>query len=313
MQPREEIAPGGLRAIPIAFSSDGTQRVPPTLTEDQRRRLALARWIVELANPLPARVIVNRLWQQHFGEGLVSTPSDLGVNGGRPTHPELLDWLAAELIEHGWSLRHIHRLIVNSATYRQSSAVREAGMAVDAQSRLLWRYPPRRLDAEPLRDTVLAVSGGLDLRMGGPGFLPFEPNDNYVRVYQPKQTFGPADWRRMIYMTKIRMQQDGTFGAFDCPDGGQIAPRRSQSTTPLQALNLLNSPFLMQQADLFAARLTAEAGPTPKAQIRRGFQLAWQREPAADELADCLGVVRQHGLTVLCRALLNSNEFLFID
>lgn len=186
-------------------------------------------------------------------------------------------------------------------------------MAVDAQSRLLWRYPPRRLEAEPIRDAILSVSGKLDLRMGGPGFLPFEPNENYVRVYNPKQSFGPEDWRRMVYMTKIRMQQDGTFGAFDCPDGGQIAPRRSRSITPLQALNLLNSPFLMQQAELFAKRVAGEAGAAPQAQVRRTFRLALQREPAVDELAAGVQVVQSHGLPILCRAIFNSNEFVFVE
>jgi mono/diheme cytochrome c family protein len=321
MQPREEIAPGALRAIAVVYDAageeeenpDGKRRVPATLTEDQRRRLALARWIVDPANPLTPRVIVNRLWQHHFGEGLVATPSDFGANGARPSHPELLDWLAAELVEHGWSLRHVHRLIVQSATYRQASAHRSEAAAIDAQSRLLWRYPPRRLEAEPIRDVILAMSGKLDLALGGPGFLPFEPNDNYVRVYNPKQSFGPADFRRMIYMTKIRMQQEGTFGAFDCPDGGQIAPRRSQSTTPLQALNLLNSPFCTEQAEAFAARIEHEAGGAISAQVRRAFALAYQREPAPEELAASEAVVRKHGLAILCRAILSSNEFLYVD
>ena len=320
MQPREKVEPGGLRAILVAFDAaaaalertEGTPTVPTSLTEDQRRRLALARWIVAPANPLTPRVVVNRLWQHHFGEGIVATPSDFGAAGARPTHPELLDWLAAELLEHGWNLRHIHRLIVTSATYRQASAVRGEAAAIDAQSRLLWRYPPRRLEAEQIRDAILAASGQLDLTMGGPGFLPFEPNDNYVRVYNPKQSFGPEDFRRMIYMTRIRMQQDGTFGAFDCPDGGQIAPRRSQSTTPLQALNLLNSPLVNEQAHFFAERLRREAGDDAQAQVRRAFRVALLREPSPEELAAGEDVVRQHGGAILCRALFNCNEFLHV-
>lgn len=311
MQPRDRIEPGALRTISVGFN------LPPStgnrsLTSDQQRRLALAEWIVDPANPLTARVMVNRLWQQHFGEGLVGTPSDFGVNGARPTHPALLDWLSAELVEHGWSLRHVHRLIVQSATYRQSSAARAEGLSADAGSRLLWRYPPRRLEAEPIRDTILAVSGKLDLRMGGPGFLAFEPNSNYVRVYNPKTTFGPEDWRRMVYMTKIRMQQDGAFGAFDCPDGGQIAPRRSRSTTPLQALSLLNSPFLAEQAEFFAERVAKDAGDDPAAQVKRAFRLVYQREPAAAELVECERLVRDFGLPVLGRVLFNSNEFLYV-
>jgi hypothetical protein len=160
---------------------------------------------------------------------------------------------------------------------------------------------------------MLAVSGVLDSRMGGPGFLAFEPNDNYVRVYRPKQSFGPSDWRRMVYMTKIRMQQDATFGAVVCPDGGQIAPQRASSITPLQALNLLNGPFLIQQADLLAERCRREAGDRAEEQVRRAFRLALLREPAADELSAGVRVSAEHGLAALCRALFNSNEFLFID
>jgi len=133
-----------------------------------------------------------------------------------------------------------------------------------------------------------------------------------VRVYNAKQTFGPADWRRMVYMTKIRMHQEGTFGAFDCPDGGQIAPRRSHSTTPLQALNLLNSPFVLEQAEFFGQRVASEAGAPLEAQVRRAFLLALQREPTTEELAASSAVVREHGLAAVCRALVNSNEFLFV-
>jgi hypothetical protein len=301
--------------------------------------------------------MVNRLWQHHFGEGLVSTPSDFGKNGVRPSHPELLDWLAAEFVKpagkseipnpnpegnpkseggrrsqvkaaHGqtldiglrtldssppWSLKHVHRLIVTSATYRQASASRPEGMAADAASRLLWRFPPQRLDAEPLRDTILAVSGSLDLTPSGPGFSAFEPNDNYVRVYSPRKEYGPTEWRRMIYMTKVRMQQDSTFGAFDCPDGGQITPKRMRSTTPLQALNLLNSGFMVQQSEMFAARLKREAGADVKAQVRLAFSLAFSREPSPEEQNAAKNLIAQHGLAVFCRALFNSNEFIFVE
>jgi hypothetical protein len=224
----------------------------------------------------------------------------------------LLDWLASELIAHDWSLKHLHRFIVLSATYRQASAAHPAGLAADGQDRLLWRYLPRRLEAETLRDAILAVSGHLDLRMEGPGFDLFEPNTNYVKVYTPKQNFGPAEWRRMVYQAKPRMQLDDTFGAFDCPDAGQIAPKRNSSTTALQALNLMNSRFVVQQAALFAERLAREAGDDAKAQIERGFRLAFGREPGAEELAAAVRLVHEHGLTAFCRALLNANEFLYV-
>ncbi|HWN94202.1 MAG TPA: DUF1553 domain-containing protein, partial [Methylomirabilota bacterium] len=315
MHKREAVSPAalGLIAVPFAYGNSNSPSTPlaPNLTEDQRRRWALAKWIVDPANPLTARVMVNRLWQYHFGEGLVSTPSDFGVNGARPTHPELLDWLAAEFIEQGWSLKHIHRLILNSATYRQASDSRKDGLAVDANSRLLWRYPPRRLEAEPIRDSILAVSGQLDLRMGGPGFNFFEANDNYVRVYAPRREWAPDTFRRMIYGTVIRQRPDGVFGAFDCPDGGQIAPKRGRSTTPLQAFNLLNSSFIMQQAGFLAVRLEKEAGHDSKAQVRRAFALAFQREPEREETRAATKLIGEEGLQIFCRALLNANEFIY--
>jgi hypothetical protein len=317
LQKREQVEPAGLEVIPVKFALHMAEKTPaPTsssLTDDQQRRLALARWIVDPENPLTARVMINRIWQYHFGEGLVSTPSDFGANGARPTHPELLDWLATEFIEHGWSIKHIHRLILSSATYRQSSDSRRDGLAVDANSRLLWRFPPRRLEAEPIRDCMLAVNGRLDLRMGGPGFSFFEPNDNYVRVYSPRREWTSESFRRMIYGTIIRQRPDGVFGAFDCPDAGQIAPKRGRSTTPLQAFNLLNSSFMIQQAGFFADRLRKEAGHEAEAQIRRAFALAFQREPDRQELAAAMTLTRGQGLNIFCRALLNANEFTQVD
>ena len=318
-QKKEAVAPGVLSEIGPALT------IPATAT-DPERRAALAKWITDPKHPLTARVIVNRLWHHHFGTGIVDTPSDFGRNGGNPSHPELLDWLASELVAPSkphhrsdaaspqpWSLRHIHRLIVTSATYRQTSALRSDAVVKDAQTRLLWRYPPRRIEAEALRDAILAVSGKLDLTMGGPGFDLFEPNSNYVKVYTPKTEFGPAEFRRMIYQQKPRMQLDDTFGAFDCPDAGQIAPKRNVSTTPLQALNLLNSNFMLQQAKFFAARVEKDAGKDTAAQVRRVFALAFQRAPSEKELTAATKLVKDHGLAALCRAVLNANEFVFLD
>jgi hypothetical protein len=302
----EVVTPGGLSCLPS----------PPNLAADapeQQRRLALARWIVDPKNPLTARVIVNRLWQRHFGQGIAATPSDFGRMGAKPTHPELLDWLACELIDSGWRLKHVHRLIVLSATYRQAHREDASASQVDATNALLWRWPRGRLDAEAIRDAVLSVSGKLDLSAaGGPGFDVFEPNDNYVRVYAPKERFGPAEWRRMIYQFKPRLQQDGVFGAFDCPDAGQAAPRRFNSTTPLQALNLLNSRFVLDQSNYFAERVRREAGDTPASQARRAFLLALGREPTENELAPAIKLIEQHGLPALCRAFYNANEFLYV-
>jgi hypothetical protein len=277
---------------------------------EQQRRLALAGWMVSRENPLTARVIVNRLWHYHFGAGIVDTPSDFGVNGGRPTHPELLDWLASELMESGWSLKHLHRLILTSRTYCQDSSSNPKAMAADAGSRLLWRFPPRRLEAEALRDTMLAVSGKLDLRMGGPGFDLFEPNDNYVKVYATKAEYGPAEFRRMVYQNKPRVELDNIFGAFDCPDAGQASPKRTVSTTPLQALSLLNSSFAVQQAGYFAERVRREAGDDTSSQCARAFALAFGRAPTAEEAAQATTLTSEFGLSALCRALYNANEFI---
>ncbi len=311
MAPKEAVGPGILAEI-------GPKRTIPDTATEPERRAALARWIVDPANPLTARVIVNRLWQHHFGRGLVETPSDFGRNGTRPSHPELLDWLAAELMSPSgpakpWTLKAIHKLMVTSEAYRQSSTTSPEGLAKDAQAKLLWRFPPRRLEAEAIRDGVLFVTGKLDLTPGGPGFDLFEPNGNYVRVFTPKKTFGSAEFRRMIYQTKHRMQLDDTFGAFDCPDGGQIAPKRNSSTTPLQALNLLNAPFLVEQAKFLADRATADAGKDPEAQVRRVFALAFQRPPSPRELEGALKLVKEHGLPALGRAVLNASEFLMVD
>ena len=256
--------------------------------------------------------MVNRIWQHHFGTGLVDTPSDFGVNGAKPSHPELLDWLALQFIDKRWSIKHLHRLILTSHAYRQSNAVDIAAMQADAHCRLLWRYPPHRLEAETIRDAILSTSGNLDLRMGGPGWSAFKPNSNYVRVYDPKEDFGPEEWRRAIYMTKIRMRQDGVFGAFDCPDAGQIAPKRARSTTALQALSLFNSQFIVRQSELFAQRIENDAGATREGQIARAFELAFGRAPTDAEQASSVEFINQHGLPALCRALLNANEFLFL-
>jgi hypothetical protein len=201
---------------------------------------------------------------------------------------------------------------VLSATYRQACGDDPAAAAVDADDALLWRWPRRRLEAEAIRDGMLAVSGKLDLTMGGPGFDVFKPNDNYVRVYEPKEQFGPAEWRRMVYQHKPRLQADGVFGAFDCPDAGQAVPRRSASTTPLQALNLLNGGFVVQQADFFAERVKREAGSDATAQVRRAFLLCYARQPREVELVSSLRLVEEHGLVALCRALYNANEFVYV-
>lgn len=302
---RDEVGPDGIGAL------GGALGLAPNAPE-QQRRLKLAQWITTPDNPLTARVIVNRLWKHHFGTGLAATLNDLGVNGVLPTHPELLDWLAAELVSSGWSLKRIHRLILTSRAWRQSSQPRKEALAVDGGSRFLWRFPPRRLEAEVIRDNILLATGTLDSRMGGPGFSGFRVEAENVRHYHPKESYGPADWRRMLYMTKVRQEREPTFGVFDCPDFNQTVPSRSRSTTPLQSLSLLNSPFVLQQADLLAKRLRHESGADSRAQVARACQLALGREPTREELADASGLVAEHTLEAFCRALFNANEFLFL-
>jgi hypothetical protein len=305
---REQVSPGGLERFGQPLS------LPPE-TPEQARRVALAEWITDPSHPLTARVMVNRIWHYHFGTGIVDTPSDFGMNGGQPSHPELLDWLATEYIARGWRVKDMHRLIMRSHAYRQSSAPDPAAQQVDATARLLWRFPPQRLPAEAVRDAMLAVTGALNLERGGPGFDLFDSylTRSNVHMYPTRSEFGPAQFRRMVYQTKPRMQLDDVFGAFDCPDAGQTAPKRNRSTTPLQAFNLLNSPFALQQASLLANRLEKEAGPDPAEQVRRAFTLAFGRTAEPDEVERCVAVIRERGLGVFCRALLNLNEFIYIN
>ncbi len=302
---REQVEPGTVAAFGKLAISEATP--------EQHRRLALADWIASRENPLTARVIVNRLWQFHFGKGLVSTPSDFGKAGVAPTHPELLDWMARELMGNGWSLKHVHRLILLSSTYQQSSQPREDALQADAATEWWWRFPPRRLEAESIRDSILAVTGVLDTRMYGPGFSGFEVELENVRHYFPKKNYGPEDWRRMIYMTKVRLEKESVFGIFDCPDAATSVPKRGRSTTPLQALNLFNSPFMLQQSEIFADRLKRESGDDASKQIVRAFWLCFGREPGANELIDSAGFLGEQGLPAFCRAMLNSNEFVFLQ
>ena len=303
-QKREEVSP----ALIAALVDRELKRDAP----EKDRRLALADWIASRDNPLTARVIANRLWQFHFGEGIVDTPSDFGANGSKPTHPKLLDWLATELMANKWSLKHIHRLILTSRTWQQDSRPNPEAMKVDAASRLLWRFPSRRVEAEGIRDAMLQASGVLDLKMGGTGFSAFEVEMENVRHFHPKKNYGPDDWRRMIYMTKVRQEKDQVFGAFDCPDASQAVAKRSRSTTPLQALNLLNSHFVMQQADLFAQRLKKDAGDSAASQVDRAYLLAFGRPASTAERNDATSFIKAAGLQQFARAMLNANEFVFI-
>jgi hypothetical protein len=311
-QPKEPVVPAVLSAL-------GDWKLTKE-TPEQKRRQSLAEWIASPQNPLTARVMVNRIWQGHFGTGLVPTPSDFGRMGMKASHPELLDWLAAEFIRSGWSVKHMHRLIVLSATYgRTSFPTRsqssgnelENSFYKDAESRYLWRFPSRRLEAESIRDSMLAVSGQLNVKMHGRGFNLFDQRGG-LSGFDPIETFTPDNQRRMIYAHKVRREPETVFGAFDCPDAGQSTAIRRASTTPIQALNLFNSRFTLAQAEAFAARVKKEMGEDSTKQITRAYRLALSREPTREELAEAQPIVRQHGIAPLCRALFNSNEFLFI-
>ena len=310
-QPGDEVGPRS----PLAFDARLPALALPTDAPEQARRLALADWIVHPANPLAARVIANRVWQWHFGTGLVETSSDFGRLGSIPSHPELLDWLAAELVAHGWSLKSLHRSIVLSATYRQGNAMTAEGLAKDSGDRLLWRYPSRRLEAEGIRDSMLAVSGLLDPSMGGRGFDLFRSRGG-LDGFPPVETFTGDGLKRMIYAHKVRMEKESVFGAFDCPDAGQTMARRRQSTTPIQALNLINSPFTIQVAEAFAARVERDTatgdGDGIERQATQAVRLALGRAPTPEELADSVALVRDHSLVALCRLLLNTGDFVTI-
>jgi len=217
-----------------------------------------------------------------------------------------------EFIRCGWSIKHMHRLIVLSATYRQSNACGSIGSTQDADVSLLWRYPARRFDGETLRDSMLAVSGQLNLKMGGRGFSLFDKRGG-LSGFKPIESFTGEGLRRMIYAHRVRREPDAVFGAFDCPDYGQSTPRRRESTTPIQALNLLNSRFSLDASDAFAARVVRDVGDAGDriALIRHAYRLALGRDPSAEEIADAASVIEQHGLAPLCRALFNCNEFLY--
>lgn len=310
-QPGRLVAPGALSALTFA---PARFEVPDDAPEGERR-VALARWLTDPRNPLPWRSIVNRVWHYHFGRGLVETPDDFGRNGGLPSHPELLDWLAAEFRDGGGSLKALHRLIVTSETYRQSSSGDPAGAAIDAGNALLWRQNRRRIEAEAIRDSVLAVSGRLDLRMGGPGWQDFvieRPEHSPHYVYAKADPEDTATFRRSIYRFIVRSQTQPWMTSLDCADPSMRVDRRSESLSPLQALALLNNGFMLTQARHFAARVAAEADDLA-AQVARAHLLALGRTPSADEAARLGEFARAHGLPALCRVLFNLNEFLFID
>ena len=310
--PRDEVAPAGLELFSgnLGLSSESS---------GDERRLAFANWITSDQNPLTARVMVNRIWHHVFGTGIVSTTGDFGQAGAPPSHPELLEWLAAEFVSpekqssnnHNWSMHHMIRLMVMSDAFRQSSLPNSDGLEKDAGARLLWRFPPKRVEAEVIRDSILLASGKLNPSIGGKSYRIHNQKKTYAQ-WEVVNNYGPHTWRRLLYQERMRRVDDQIFTAFDFPDCGQVRAKRPVSTTPLQALNLLNSQFVLEQTKFIAERAMAESDSKLPAAVERCFHLLLGRTPDKDELKVCLSLADQYDLSIVCRALINSNEFAFL-
>jgi hypothetical protein len=281
---------------------------------EANRRIGLARWITHTNNFNTRRSIVNRIWQYHFGRGIVDTPNDFGHLGGRPSHPELLDWLAWWFVENGESIKALHRLILTSATYRQGSGNNAQAEETDVENRFLWRFNRARLDAEQVHDTILAVSGRLDLTMGGPSVRQFFFKDDHSPVYDYARydMESAGNGRRSIYRFVVRSVTDPFMDTLDYADPSLLTPHRNTTTTALQALAMLNNPFVVRQAGEFAERLRRTRGDAGR-QIETAYRLVFLRNPAEEERSAALHYVEKHGLTNFCRLLFNSNEFMFVD
>src|SRR5262249_20112866 len=289
--------------------------------------LTLARWIANPDNPLTARAIVNRVWQFHFGEGLVRTPSDFGTMGEPPTHPELLDWLTDCFIREGWSAKKLHRLILSSNTYRMSKRSNREYAAEDPENRLFWRVPYKRLEVEAIRDSMLAVSGQLNDKMFGPSMYPQVPKEALDGHSDPDKIWPPFDEkessRRTIYAFIKRSMVVPMLEALDLCDTARTSAKRSVTTVAPQALTLFNGDFVNWQARHFANRLLREVGNDPEKQTERAFLLALCRPPTATERATMLEFLkngngpnqqeRQQALEQMCRVILNLNEFVYAD
>ena len=320
-QPDAEVQPG----VPAALSTAGNRyhvKPGPAGQISTGRRTALARWITSPENPLFARVMVNRIWQNHFGAGLVATPDNLGRSGGKPSHPALLDYLAKEFVESGWSIKAMHRLILHSAVYRQGSAPREQLAKGDPDNRLLGRFPMRRLDAEALRDAMLCVTGELQGSLGGPYIPSWRTAEGEVEVSENQ----PGSKRRSVYLQQRRTQVVTFLQLFDAPSIVGNCSARSTSTVPLQALALMNSEFVRARARGFAKRLMDEGGPDTEKRLVLAFRLACGRPPLAEEKEAAERFLRfQHKVhtghedrdarcwTDLCQMVLASNAFLYVE
>ena len=316
--PLEEVAPGGLSILDPA---PATIRPLPELNSSGRRT-ALANLLADPRHPLTTRVIVNRIWQGHFGRGIVATPNDLGLMGERPTHRELLDWLTATFTgTDGWSIKKLHRRILLSATYRQASDFRAEAAAIDNDNKLLWRYPRRRLESEAIRDSMLAVSGLLDRTMGGPGVFPSVPEGTEIQEgrHWRKSTGDADEYRASVYIFARRLVRYPMLQSFDTPLAIESCGRRQETVTADQALELMNGDAAANFARALAKRVANDAGQSAEALAERAFRLALGRAPSASELSRSQAfLTKQAGLGSgalddLCLSLLSSSEFLYID
>jgi hypothetical protein len=311
-QPMQPAVPGALSCLPDLPSQFSLENP----SDEGSRRAALASWLTDPANVLTWRSIVNRVWHYHFGRGIVDTPNDLGHMGSPPTHPELLDWLAAWFLDHGGSLKELHRLIVTSVTYRQSSRHNEEYARLDGGNRYLWRMNRTRLDAESLRDAVLLITGKLDRTMGGPSVKQFiESAGVHVTPKLDYENFdvdSPAGLRRSVYRFLFRTLPDPFMDSMDCADASQLTPTRNASVTALQALSMLNNHFMVRQSEHFAERLSQITGDL-RGQIEAMYQLALGRSPSEHEAAALVSYATKYGLANACRLILNSNEFMFVQ
>ncbi len=316
-QPEELVEPGTLHCIPELTCDFAINEG----ADESARRVALARWLTDERNVLTWRSIVNRVWQYHFGRGLVETPNDFGKMGSAPSHPELLDWLAVWFRDEArCSFKALHRLILTSETWRQSSFGRQ-GETLDGDNRLLWRQNRHRLTAEEMRDTMLALSGKLDGTMGGPAAIQFVHHDNAtfntggappVLEYENFDVESSAACRRAVYRFLFRTVPDPLMDTLDCPDGGAITPVRSVSTTALQALAMLNDRFLIRQCEHLGSRISLASGDVEK-QVRALYREMLQREPREEEWVKLSAFAEKNGLPNAAHLLMNSNEFMFLD
>jgi len=304
----EVVRPGALSVISEPSGDFGLAENAP----EAERRIRFARWLADPKNPLPARVMANRVWHYHFGRGIVGSPNDFGSLGEAPTHPALLDWLAATFIEKGWRLKELHRLIVHSSTWRQASTWNKKSSDIDSESRLLWRHPPKRLTAESIRDSMLSISGKLNTQMGGPSYRPFTISSFGSSFYKIKDQEGPQFDRRSIYRMNVNSGKDPLLDVFDCPDPSVKAPRRRSTTTPLQALSLMNNSLVQRLSKNFADRLRGESAEGKTDPVQRAWLYAFAREPSGPERDQCEALVKEHGLETACWAIFNASEFLYV-